>query len=131
MPTATGGREFRPREVVNAIARHVGAGEWVSFGQVAEVVELLTGHPTNGNGVGSALHPLEAGGYVVFRVRGADGSFGGFDHGSVAMSEAESVRLAQAEGICDEVGAVRPDRRLATSVLAARSERTVGALLDQ
>lgn len=123
------GRDFSPRVVVTAIARHVEAGEWVSFGQIAEVVEHLTGHATTGVGVGRALNPVDAGGYVAFRVRQADGGFQSYDHGTIAMSEAESVRLAQAEGICDELGKVRMDRRLGTSMLAARAERTVARLL--
>jgi hypothetical protein len=130
MPTDRHGREFRPRDVVNAIARHVEAGEWVSFGQIAEVVELLTGHSTTGKGVGSALNPVAAGGYVAFRVRQVDGSFESYDHGEIAMSAVDATLLARAEGICDETGAVRMDRRLGTSMLAARAERTVQTLLD-
>ena len=130
MPTDRHGREFSPRVVVTAIARHVEAGEWVSFGQIADVVSLLLGHETSGIGVGRALNPVDAGGYVAFRVRQADGGFQAYDHGVIAMSEDESVRLAQAEGICDESGAVREGRRLETSMLADRAARTVERLLE-
>lgn len=102
--------EFSPRLIVNAIARHVEAGEWVTFGQIAEVVEMLTGHHTTPKGVGSALTATQSGGYVPFRVRQADGGFSSVTTGASFDGQDLMVTLARAEGILDPEGVVRVDR---------------------
>lgn len=124
------GRAFRLRVLANAIARHVGPGEWVSYGQIADALEELTGHRTTGIAIGSALHPLSDGGYVAFRVRSQDGSFKPFAHDRIAVDTPTANRFALAEGICDVRGRVRSEARLDSSVLAQRALTVAEYLLD-